>query len=76
VFWLIRPGEDSGMAGHLCAEQVGLALRLGARGLTLREAGRQVGCADQQVHQLARGEPAAGAAAVWLAAGSGLAGAG
>ena len=44
------------MAGHLCAEQVGLALRLRARGLTLREVGRQVGCADQQVHQLARGD--------------------
>ena len=44
------------MAAHLSAEQVQLALRLRARGMTLEEVGRQVGCAGQQVHQLARGQ--------------------
>jgi IS30 family transposase len=42
------------MAAHLSAEQVGLALRLRARGLTLREVGRQVSCDQREVHQLER----------------------
>ena len=44
------------MAAHLSAEQVGLALRLRARGLTLSEVGRQVSCHLREVHRLARGE--------------------
>ena len=42
------------MAAHLSAEQVGLALRLRARGLTLKEVGRQVSCDPREVHQLSR----------------------
>jgi IS30 family transposase len=44
------------MAAHLSAEQVGLALRLRARGLTLKEVGRQVGCHLREVHRLEREE--------------------
>src|SRR4029077_615392 len=44
------------MAAHLSAEQVGLALRLRARGLTLSEVGRQVSCHLREVRRLARGE--------------------
>ena len=44
------------MAAHLSAEQVQLALRLRARGLTLSEVGRQVSCHLREVHRLARGE--------------------
>ena len=44
------------MAVHLSAEQVGMALRLRARGLTLKEVGRQVSCHLREVHRLARGE--------------------
>jgi transposase, IS30 family len=44
------------VAKHLSAEQVQLALRLRAQGLTLMEVGRQLGCADTQVHQLERGQ--------------------
>jgi IS30 family transposase len=40
------------MAVHLSAEQVGLALRLRARGLTLSEVGRQAGCHLREVHRL------------------------
>ncbi len=43
------------MTAHLNAEQVALALRLRARGLTLREVGRQVCCDLGVVHQLERG---------------------
>jgi IS30 family transposase len=42
------------MAAHLSAEQVQLALRLRARGLTLKEVGRQVCCDRREVHQLER----------------------
>ncbi len=42
------------MAAHLSAEQVRLALRLRARGLTLKEVGRQVCCDRREVHQLER----------------------
>ncbi|HEY7883010.1 MAG TPA: helix-turn-helix domain-containing protein, partial [Streptosporangiaceae bacterium] len=42
------------MAAHLSAEQVQLALRLRARGLTLKEVGRQVCCDLREVHQLER----------------------
>jgi IS30 family transposase len=42
------------MAAHLSAEQVGLALRLRARGLTLKEVGRQVSCDPREVHRLSR----------------------
>ena len=42
------------MAAHLSAEQVQLALRLRARGMTLREVGRQVSCHRREVHQLER----------------------
>jgi IS30 family transposase len=42
------------MAAHLSAEQVQLALRLRARGMTLREVGRQVSCDQREVHQLER----------------------
>jgi transposase, IS30 family len=44
------------MAAHLSAEQVQLALRLRARGLTLSEVARQVSCHLREVHRLARGE--------------------
>jgi IS30 family transposase len=44
------------MAAHLSAEQVGLALRLRARGLTLSEVGRQVSCHLREVHRLTREE--------------------
>jgi transposase, IS30 family len=43
------------MAAHLSAEQVGLALRLRARGMTLTEVGRQVCCSLGEVHQLEAG---------------------
>lgn len=39
------------MAVHLSAEQVGLALRLRARGMTLSEVGRQAGCHLREVHR-------------------------
>jgi transposase, IS30 family len=45
------------MAAHLTMEQRQLALRLRARGLSLRQIGRQVGCTGQQVWLLARGAP-------------------
>ena len=44
------------MAAHLSAEQVQLALRLRARGLTLSEVGRQVSCHLREVHRLTREE--------------------
>jgi IS30 family transposase len=44
------------VARHLSAEEVGLALRLRARGLTLSEVGRQVSCTGTQVHQLEHGQ--------------------
>jgi hypothetical protein len=55
VFLLISR-EISGMAVNLSAEQIGLALRLRARRLTLKEVGRQVGCHLQEVHRLTREE--------------------
>jgi transposase, IS30 family len=42
------------VAAHLSAEQVALALRLRARGMTLAEVGRQVSCNLREVHQLER----------------------
>ena len=45
------------MAAHLTVEQRQLALRLKARGLSLRQIGRQVGCTGQEVWLLARGAP-------------------
>ncbi len=44
------------MAVHLSAEQVRMALRLRARGLTLKEVGRQVSCHLREVHRLTREE--------------------
>ena len=44
------------MTAPLSAERVALALRLRARGMSLREAGRQVCCNQAAVHQLERGE--------------------
>jgi hypothetical protein len=40
------------MAAHLSADQVQLASRLRARGLTLAEVGRQACCSLREVHQL------------------------
>jgi IS30 family transposase len=42
---------------HLTVEQRQLALRLRARGLSLRQIGRQAGCTGQEVWLLARGAP-------------------
>jgi IS30 family transposase len=44
------------MTAPLSAERVALALRLRARGMSLREAGRQACCNQAAVHQLERGE--------------------
>jgi IS30 family transposase len=45
------------MAPHLTVEQRQLALRLKARGWSLREIGRQVGCSHVQVRVIARQAP-------------------
>ena len=46
------------MVSHLTVEQRQLALRLKARGLSLREIGPQVGCSHELVRIIARGGPA------------------
>jgi hypothetical protein len=46
------------MVTHLTAEQRQLALRLRARGLSLRQIGPQVGCSHELVQIIARGGPA------------------
>jgi IS30 family transposase len=43
------------MVTHLTVEQRQLALRLKARGLSLREIGREVGCSHELVRIIARG---------------------
>jgi transposase, IS30 family len=45
------------MPAHLTAEQRQLALRLKARGLSLRQIGPQVGCSHEQVRIIARQAP-------------------
>jgi transposase, IS30 family len=45
------------MVAHLSVEQRQLALRLKARGLPLRQIGREVGCSHELVRILARGGP-------------------
>src|SRR5262249_50281290 len=45
------------MPTHLTAEQRQLALRLKARGLSLRQIGPQVGCSHEQVRIIARQAP-------------------
>src|SRR5207344_2171073 len=52
----IRPGRVR-MVTHLTVEQRQLALRLKARGLSLREIGREVGCSHELVRIIARGGP-------------------
>jgi hypothetical protein len=54
---LIRARRVRWMVTHLTVEQRQLALRLRARGLSLRQIGRQVGCTGQEVWLLARGAP-------------------
>ena len=46
------------MVSHLTVEQRQLALRLRARGLSLRQIGPQVGCSHELVRIIARGGPA------------------
>jgi transposase, IS30 family len=46
------------MVSHLTVEQRQLALRLKARGLSLRQIGPQVGCSHELVRIIARGGPA------------------
>jgi DNA-directed RNA polymerase specialized sigma24 family protein len=46
-----------GMPPHLTVEQRQLALRLKARGWSLREIGSQVGCSYEQVRIIARQAP-------------------
>jgi IS30 family transposase len=48
------------MRPHLTVEQRQLALRLKARGLSLREIGPQVGCSHQGVALIVRGCPGRG----------------
>ena len=50
------------MVTHLSVEQRQLALRLRARGLSLRQIGPQVGCSHELVRIIARGGPSRGAA--------------
>ena len=45
------------MVSHLTVEQRQLALRLKARGLSLRQIGPQVGCSHELVRIIARGGP-------------------
>jgi IS30 family transposase len=49
--------QVSRMPVHLTAQQRQLALRLKARGLSLREIGPQVGCSHQGVALIARHRP-------------------
>jgi hypothetical protein len=44
------------MGPHLTVEQRQLARRLSAKGLSLREIGRQVGCSHEVVRAVVRGE--------------------
>ena len=44
------------MRPHLTMEQRQLARRLSAKGLSLREIGRQVGCSHEVVRSVVRGE--------------------
>jgi transposase, IS30 family len=52
------------MVTHLTVEQRQLALRLKARGLSLREIGREVGCSHELVRIIARGGPARSAGSI------------
>ncbi len=64
------------MRPHLTVEQRQLALRLKARGLSLREIGPQVGCSHQGVALIVRLRFAAAGPSPWVDARAGAADAG
>jgi transposase, IS30 family len=54
---MLRSTEEVRVRAHLTVEQRQLALRLKARGLSLREIGREVGCSHELVRIIARRSP-------------------